>query len=210
MEWTCYKSINKVYIEARSCVVVSRHTAHHTRCWSSTKQTITWCCWCWWCQSLKQWIRHIVSLPPPSVPTNNKLGSWRPFQIEHRVSAIQAIITEIILLSSSPSPLSSRVSSWFDLRNVDNTPPPPTPAHLMVKLKRSWWFNLKQSRINSNLLAAHQAVWPRETLPCVLLCPNVAPVTLRLSSPLLYTAGGYVEHFTGPATPSQYRSYNNK
>ena len=196
-----------------------------TRCWSSTKQTITWCAGV----SLQHWIRHILSLPPASVTpshspaTNTELGSWRPFQIEYWVSAIQAIITEIILLSSSSSPLSRRVSSWFDFRNVDNTPPPPTPAHLMVKLKRSWWFNLKQSRINSNLLAGHRALWPRQTL-CIVVskCCSCYSVSLSLLSPpqhswricwAFYRAGHAItiaESYDNNTTFSQHYFFSNR
>ena len=83
--------------------------------------------------------------------------------------------TEILPTVRCPEFLHDLMSGMFR-----TSPPPPTPAHLMVKLKRSWWFNLKQSRINSKLLAAHQAVWPSQTL-CIVV--QMLLLILRLSLP---------------------------
>ena len=55
----------------------------------------------------------------------------------------------------------------------------------MVTFKRSWWFNLKQSRINSNLLAAHQAA--RRGLDLVYCVQMLLLFPVPLS-----TAGGHV------------------
>ena len=133
MEWTCYKSINKVYIGA-----VSGEQTHSTPPDAGVLQN-------------KQ-SRGVVSasssgsgtychfLQHHQLATNNKLGSWRPFQIEH--SEQHSVGTTSHYHRNYPTgvlPLPTglaRVSSWFDLRNVHNTA---TFSHL----HHTWWLKWK-------------------------------------------------------------------
>ena len=185
LEWS-YTSINKVYIGAGSRehhqMLEFYKTNNHVNVVSASSAGSGWYC-------------HFLHPPCRSGGAPGDCWaltvSWRPFQIECRARQYRPLSQKLSYWDNSSS--LGRLSSWFDVRNVDNTRSPADHHTQMVTFKRSGWFNLKQSRINSNLLAAHQA-W--RGLDLAVYCVQMLLLFLRpssLSPPLLATAGGHEE-----------------